>query len=249
MILFETEEYEKIIDKFIRQGNLIDAYNLSKSLYSYEFVSEKIRMTYGQCLVLAEENDLALDVFEKLNDAGYVNYFVLSNLLNLSFEHHNHESSLFYLNELKRFCNRKQLLQLVPFEIYLYYVLGYDLNDICRTKSAFYLRNQITSFDQERAIRFIDYQNRYYDGFDNNTNFESLFFSSLNFVVNNSRGLQFNPFIKSICFFDKYYMNIDGFYFGDCNYKVAEISTLPFSNHICMVKPCGGDKSVKKLII
>ncbi|MCI9586114.1 MAG: hypothetical protein HFH45_05745 [Bacilli bacterium] len=270
--MFEIEEYERMIAKMHHNKQFSKMYDLSKNLYTYEFVSEKIRMTYGQCLLLAGENIKANDVFDKLYDEQYRNYHIIASLLYICFEAYDYESALFYLNELKKYCNKKQLSELVPIEIYLYTKLGINTNSICKTKSAFYLRNQINEYSKDRAINFISYKNHYSDnGFNNDINFESLFYSSLNYVVNNERGIQFNPFLQSIRLFDKYYLDINGIYLGEYQktqpftdfdytkaptqvvytspYQYAEISTLPFTNHICMIKPTTSDKKIKKLTI
>lgn len=248
--MFEIDEYEKVINKMIRIGDFKSVFCLSKSLYDYEFVSEKIRMIYGQCLVLMGNNYLASEVFEKLYNEGYHNYYVLSNLLFICFESYDFEGASIYLNELKRFCNRRQLSYLIPFEIYLYKVLGYDTSSICLTKSALYLKNQISCFDRKKAINFIRFKNNYGDfSFDNDCNIEGLFYMALDYVCANDRGLQFNPFGNDICFFDKYYMDFDSFSLVRSPYVYVEISTLPFSNHICMIRPSFKDGTIKKLSI
>lgn len=270
--MLEIEEYERILNKMYRNKQFSKMYDLSRSLNTYEFVSEKIRLIYGQCLLLAEENVKANYILDKLYDEQYLNYNVIACLLYICFEAHDYESALFYLNKLKKYCNKRQLSELVPIEIYLYTKLGINTDTICKTKSAFYLRNQINEYSKNRAINFISYKNHYSDnGFDNDINFESLFYSSLNYVVNNERGIQFNPFLQSIRLFDKYYMDINGIYLGEYQetqsftdfdyskapaqvvytspYQYAEISTLPFTNHICMIKPTTSDKKIKKLTI
>lgn len=269
--MFEIEEYERMLSKMYRNRQFSSMYDLSGSLYTYEFVSEKIRMIYGQCLILDMKNDLALDVFERLYDENYLNYHILAGLLYICFESYDYEAALFYLNKLKEYCNKTQLSELVPIEIYLYMRLGLNTNSICRTKSAFYLRNQIRDYRQDKAINFISYKNRYSSvGFESDINFENLFYNALNHVAINERGIQFNPFLKSISLFDKYYMNINGSYLGEYQqtpaitysdypkelldqaiytspYQYAEISTLPFTNHICMIKPANFDNKIKKL--
>jgi len=246
--MFETEEYEKIILKMINAGQFNDVYNLSKSLYTYEFVSEKLRMTYGQCLVLADENNLAFEVFEKLCEEGYSNYSVFANLFFICFENYDFESAFFYLNELKKYCNKNQLRQLVPFEIYLYTVLGFDCQNICKTPSAFYLKKQIESYSRQRAIDFIKFKNDYI-GFYGETNIDELFYGGLDYTAKTERGLQFNPFGFYMNFFDKYYIEASKYSLKITPYKYAEISSLPFSNHICMIKPSKTDKTLKKLAI
>lgn len=268
--MLEIEQYEKILAKMYRNRQFNDMYALSRNLYTYEFVSEKIRMTYGQCLLLAQENLKASYVFDKLYDEQYFNYHMSACLLYICFEAFDYEAALFYLNELKRYCNKKQLLELVPIEIYLYTKLGINTNTICKTQSAFYLKNQIDHYNKGKAINFIRYYNSYNNGFSKDINFEGLFYNALNFVTSNNRGIQFNPFIKSIRLFDKYYMDIRGTYLGEQQnefllgnspleplepvlypslYQYAEISTLPFTNHICMIKPTASDQKIKKLII
>lgn len=269
--MFEIKEYERILNKMYHNKQFSSMYDLSRSLYTYEFVSEKIRMIYGQCLLLAGENIKASDVFEKLYDEQYLNYHILAGLLYICFEEYDYESALFYLNKLKKYCNKTQLSELVPIEIYLYTRLGMNTNSICKTKSAFYLKNQITEYSQDRAIDFIGYKNRYSNtGFEGDINFESLFYNAINHVSSNERGIQFDPFLKSIRLFDKYYMDINGFYLGEYQrtplltytdypeeyrlqytspYQYAEISTLPFTNHICMIRPTTSDNKIKKLTI
>jgi len=249
-MMFETEEYEKIITKMMNAGQLQDVYNLSKSLYTYEFASEKLRMTYGQCLVLSRENELAFKVFEKLYEEGYINYSILANLLFICFENYDFESVFYYLNELKKFCNKNQLRQLVPFEIYLYNVLGFDSTSICKTLSALYLKGQIESYSKQKAIDFIKTKNNYgYLRFNNETNIDELFYGALDYTVKTERGLQFNPFGFYINFFDKYYIETNKYSLAECPYRYAEVSSLPFSNHICMIAPSKTDKTLKKLTI
>lgn len=271
--MLEIEEYERMLNKMYHNRQFSKMYDLARSLNTYEFVSEKIRMTYGQCLLLAGENIEAGHVFDKLYDEQYINYHILASQLYICFEEYDYQGALFYLNELKKYCNKKQLSELVPIEIYLYTKLGINTDTICKTKSAFYLRNQINGYSKDRAIDFISYKNRYSNnGFEDDINFESLFYSALNHVTTNERGIQFNPFLKSIRLFDKYYMDINGAYLGEYQpeprfydieypkeslgkklytspYKFAEISTLPFTNHICMIKPTSSDRKIKKLII
>jgi len=110
------------------------------------------------------------------------------------------------------------------------------------------LEKQIDNYDSDKTIKFINFQGNV-DEFNLEINTTDLFYGCLNHVCNNDRGLQFNPFYQSISFFDRYYMSIDNYSLIKSKYKFAEISTLPFTNHICMIKPTPSDRKIKKLII
>lgn len=243
--MYEIEEFEKMINNLKRQKNYSKLYMFSKNLHSLDFISDEILLTYGQCLILAGEYKEAKNIFEKLYNSNYKNYFVLASLLFLEFENCQWEGALYYVEELKNFCNKKQLCELIPFEIYLYKMNGINSNEICKTNSAIYLRKQIDKYNQDKAIKFINYQNN----MDFETNIEDLFYGCLNHVCKTDRGIQFNSFCPSISFFDRYYMNMESYSLVRSKYKYVKISTLPFSNHICMIEPKTHNETIKQLVI
>lgn len=248
--MYVIEEYEKMINTLKSHRNYSKLYNLSKNLHNLDFISDEILLSYGQCLILAGEFKDAKCIYEKLYNSNYKNYFVLASLLFLEFENYNWEGAFYYLEELKTFCNKKQLCELIPFEIYLYKMNDINSDKICRTKSAIYLRKQIDEYNKEKAINFIKHQkdiSQFY--FNIEMNVDDLFYICLNNVCNNDRSLQFNPFYPSITFFDRYYANVNDYYLVKNRYKYAKISTLPFSNNICMIEPSTNDESIKKLVI
>ncbi len=234
----EIKAIEKVIYKLKKNHQYQEVYGLTKRLYESDNASDKMGIIYGQSLLLDGKPEEANRIFEKYYIDNSQNVELLLCLFQIAFEKYDFEGALAYLEELKPFVNKNLFKKLIPFEIYLREVNGLEANAICHTKTTIYLLRQIKKYSDYQAIKFIkDYNLNNAWGFTKETNFEALFYEALHYVLQRKKENCFNPFKLDIDFFDKYYMDISHYSLTYTPFKYAKISTLPFSNHICMISP------------
>lgn len=244
----ETKQIEKEIYRLKQKRDYEQVFLLTKKLYADRKCDSRIAMIYANCLIMAGDFKKAEYVINKLYPDYSLEVDIFYNLFNISFESFQFENSEFYLNKLKAITNKNVHINAIPYEIYFANFKRKSSDDICRNPSSKYLDSQIKNYSRDKAIDFIQKQNKVSTTrFNQNANITGLFYQSLNYVSGIDRGIQINPLSLKVCFFDKYYMPY--YLEPETPYRFIEISTIPFTNHICMIQPCKSDNHQKKLIL